>query len=409
MRVLFITHNHPALHPGGSEILAHDLFQAVKAEGVEAMFLACTNRVHREQKPGTAFQAIGRSGDEMLLWAGHFDHFHLSQVDLHGVVPELSQFLTAWRPDVVHFHHALLIGVEMVYLVRRLLPTARIVFTLHDYYAICANHGQMVKTADNALCRQASPDACGKCFPDIGPERFVLRRKHLQALFGLVDQFLAPSEFLRQRYVAWGLAPERIRVMSNGRPATLPAPHRKAERRGVFGYFGNLSPFKGVLVATEAMRRLEPYGLSLRIHGGTPFQSEEFKTRLAAAVETPGVHALGPYQADDIPALMAAVDWVVVPSIWWENAPLVIQEAFQHRRPVICSDIGGMAEMVTDGVDGLHFRAGDPVSLARVMSRAVSEPELWPRLVAGIPAVPTTADIAAAHLDLYGGKTRRAA
>ena len=51
---------------------------------------------------------------------------------------------------------------------------------------------------------------------------------------------------------------------------------------------------------------------------------------------------------------MAEVDWVVVPSIWWENAPLVIQEAFRHRRPVICGDIGGMAEMVRDGVDGLH-------------------------------------------------------
>ena len=61
----------------------------------------------------------------------------------------------------------------------------------------------------------------------------------------------------------------------------------------------------------------------------------------------------------DLPRLMAEVDWVVVPSLWWENSPLVIQEAFLHGRPVICSDIGGMAEKVTDGVNGLHFRAGD--------------------------------------------------
>ena len=56
---------------------------------------------------------------------------------------------------------------------------------------------------------------------------------------------------------------------------------------------------------------------------------------------------------------MAEIDWVVVPSIWWENSPLVIQEAFLHGRPVICSDIGGMAEKVRHGVDGLHFRVGD--------------------------------------------------
>lgn len=400
MRVLFIAHNHPSLHPGGSEILAHDLFRAVKAEGVEAMFLACTNGVHREQKPGTNFQAAGRSGDEMLLWAGHFDHFTLSQVDLHGVVPELSAFLRSWRPDVVHFHHALLIGVEMIFLVRRVLPEARIVFTLHDYYAICANHGQMVTAPDNSLCRAATPDACAKCFPDIGPERFVLRRKHLQAMYGLVDQFLAPSEFLRQRYIAWGLPAGRIAVMPNGRPAVAPAPHRAAGRRDAFGYFGNLSPFKGVLVAIAAMLQVEGH---LCIHGGTPFQSDAFKARLDAALaESLHVSRHGPYQAEDIPALMAEIDWVIVPSIWWENAPLVIQEAFQHRRPVICSDIGGMAEMVTDGVNGLHFRAGDAASLARALRRAADEPGLWQRLAEGIPAVPTTAEIARRHLAVYG-------
>jgi glycosyltransferase involved in cell wall biosynthesis len=407
MRVLFITHNHPSLHPGGSEILAHDLFQAVKAEGVEAMFLACTNAVHRQPKPGTNFQTVGRSGDEMLLWAGHFDAFNLSQIDLHGLVPELGAFLTSWRPDVVHFHHALLIGAETIYLVRRLLPEARIVFTLHDYYAICAHLGQMVTAGDNALCRAARPDACAKCFPDIGPERFTLRKKHLQTLYGLVDQFLSPSEFLRQRYIDWGLPAERIMVMHNGRPAVEPVPHREAERRDVFGYFGNLSPFKGVLVAAEAMARL---GVGeLRIHGGTPFQSEDFKGRLASAMETPNVTALGAYQAAEIPKLMAEVDWVIVPSIWWENAPLVIQEAFQHKRPVICSDIGGMAEMVADGVNGLHFRTGDPLSLARALRRAIDEPWLWRQLVEGIPAILTTTDIAARHLEVYRGQRRLAA
>ncbi len=415
LRVLFVTHNHPSLHPGGSEILAHDLFRDMKASGeVEAMFLACTNRVHREQKPGTTFQAIGRGGDEVLLWAGHFDHFHLSQIDLHGVVPELTAFLREFRPDVVHFHHALLIGVESLFLVRRVLPEARIVFTLHDYYAICANHGQMVTAGDRGLCRAASPDACGKCFPDIGPERFVLRRKHLQAMYGLVDHFVSPSEFLRDRYVEWGLDADRISVMANGRPAVAPAPHRASADRNVFGYFGNLSPFKGVMVAVDAMRQLTAAGakgMRLRIHGGTPFQSDEFKERLAAGLEAtaPEVSHHGGYTAQDIPALMAAVDWVVVPSVWWENAPLVIQEAFQHRRPVICSDIGGMAEMVDDGVSGLHFRAGDASSLAQVMRRAATEPCLWEQLVAGIPEVPGMTAVGERHRRLYRELMRRAA
>ena len=96
---------------------------------------------------------------------------------------------------------------------------------------------------------------------------------------------------------------------------------------------------------------------------------------------------VGRYQPEALPRLMAGVDWVVVPSIWWENSPLVIQEAFLHGRPVICSDIGGMAEKVTDGINGLHFSARDAVSLASTLRRAVTTPELWGSLRAGIPGV----------------------
>jgi glycosyltransferase involved in cell wall biosynthesis len=82
---------------------------------------------------------------------------------------------------------------------------------------------------------------------------------------------------------------------------------------------------------------------------------------------------------------MRQVDWVVVPSVWWENSPLVIQEAFAAGRPVVCSGIGGMAEKVPAGTAGLHFRAGDPGDLADVMRRAATEPGLWDRLRAGLP------------------------
>jgi hypothetical protein len=98
---------------------------------------------------------------------------------------------------------------------------------------------------------------------------------------------------------------------------------------------------------------------------------------------------------------MSAVSWVIVPSTWWENAPLVILEAFRHRRPVICSDIGGMAEMVEDGVSGLLFRAGDAADLARTMRRAASEPGLLEKLQSGLPEVPELHQAAAWHAELY--------
>ena len=408
-RILQIAHNHPSLHPGGTEIFAHGLFGALKAAGAPSMFLACTNQVHREQKPGTNLQTLGRSADEVILWAGHFDRFYQSQIDLHGVVPDLTNLLLSFRPDVVHVHHVLLLGAEMLFLIRRVLPRARIVYTLHDYYPICANDGQMVTTREHALCSRASPDACHRCFPEIGADKFVLREKHLKSLFSLVDRFVAPSRFLRDRYVAWGLPADRIEVLPNGQAEEAPAPHRPvpaAGRRDAFGFFGNLNPFKGVTVALDAARRLVEAGddaFTLAVHGGALYQTDGFRDQVAAALAaTQGrATARGAYRREEMASLMGGVDWVIVPSIWWENAPLVIQEAFRHRRPVICSGIGGMAEAVRDGVDGLHFRAGDAADLARVMTRAMTEPGLWERLAASAPAVPGIAEAADRYLALY--------
>src|SRR5207253_8575187 len=112
---------------------------------------------------------------------------------------------------------------------------------------------------------------------------------------------------------------------------------------------------------------------------------DEFRALLEATEDE--VTFVGRYEHSELPSLMERIDWVVVPSIWWENSPLVIQEAFLHGRPVICSDIGGMAEKVADGINGLHFSARDAVSLARTLRRAVTMPELWGSLRAGIPEV----------------------
>jgi glycosyltransferase involved in cell wall biosynthesis len=126
------------------------------------------------------------------------------------------------------------------------------------------------------------------------------------------------------------------------------------------------------------------HGANLRMQP-KDFQ-EEFSSLLGEATKE-NVTLVGRYAHAELPKLMANIDWVVVPSIWWENSPLVIQEAFQYGRPVICSDIGGMAEKVTDGVNGLHFRVNDPISLAQTICRAVSSPGLWQRLRSGIPDI----------------------
>lgn len=409
MRVLVICHNDPRLHPGGTEIVAHDMFlELARTEGVEAYFLACVDRVHRGRHPGTALQAMGRSAREFLLWTAGYDRFSHSQIDSHGVVPELSELLQTLRPDVVHLHHFLLFGLDLLALIRRLLPKTRIVLTLHDYSLICAQDGLML-TPDGALCHRATPDACARCFPKVSSNAFKMRETFIQAHLDLVDHLVAPSEFLRQRVVDWGAAAERITVVRNGRhlpPAVPPRALQAGERRNRFAVFGNIAPRKGQLLALAAARLLVEQGerdFSLTLFGAPLFQPDAFVASLQSAVENlAGIAVLtGEYRPDDTPQLMTAVDWVVVPSLWWENAPLVIDEASHHRRPVIVSDLGGMAESVSSDW-GMLFERGNTAALARAMRQAMAE-GTWEALHDHQPVARDAAALADGMMALYAG------
>jgi glycosyltransferase involved in cell wall biosynthesis len=109
----------------------------------------------------------------------------------------------------------------------------------------------------------------------------------------------------------------------------------------------------------------------------------------------------GSYHVDQLRSRMARVDWCIVPSIWWEIFGLVISEAWMFGRPVICSNVGGMAERVRDGIDGLHFQVGDARALAETMRRACTEDGLWDRLAGALPTPPTRAVMVAGYREVY--------
>ena len=244
MRVMFLLHAHPDLQAGGTEIFARDLFRNLRNRGVSGLLLAGTAAHQRSGSPGTPFQAIGNAADEVLAWTGGFDPFFLSQIDLHGLSYPLAELLREQRPDVVHIHHVLTLGVEIIGLIRRCLPETRIVMTLHDYYALCAHDGQMVKRS-GVLCHMAQPDACRACFPERSLTDFKLRDLHIGQALDLVDHFIAPSSFLRDRFIAAGIASERISIIPNGFPAVDPT-----RPEGIFVVTG--SPSLAISTASRA-------------------------------------------------------------------------------------------------------------------------------------------------------------
>lgn len=418
MKILHIAHNHPDYHAGGTEIVAYSLSEEMKSRPQSAaLFLGAALPHYRSANPGTPFVSDDRErGDPVIAGAGAgFDRLSLSQRDARGVVHPFRDLLETEKPDVVHFHHLLLLGMELLHVVRRALPHAAIIVTLHDFYLMCHNDGLMIRTETERLCDQSTPARCAACFPKIGLTNFRLRELFIKHALSQVDAFVAPSLFLLERFAAWGLERSRLTHIPNGYPTTGsetdsaevgPESAAAEEKPVVFGFFGHLNHAKGVVVVLEAMRLLRAAGIRgavLRLHGSDAYASEATRTRISELSGQLGdaVACLGPYERDDLPALMADVDWVVMPSIWWENDPLVLNEAFLNERPVICSGIGGMKEKVRDGVDGLHARPNDPRSWAGAMRRALEEPGLGARLSGNRPSVPTISDCADQYFSVY--------
>jgi glycosyltransferase involved in cell wall biosynthesis len=414
LRVLYVAHNHPTLHPGGAEAYALELYEAMReTPGVQPILLArIGSNVARRRlaHPGTPFSSVNGDPNQHFVFTEteHFDFFTLTSRDKSLYSRHLTDFLLAQRPDVVHVQHTHFIGLDLLSQIRRVLPDVPIVYTLHEFLPICHRDGQMLRTFSSELCGEASPRRCNECFPEISPQSFFLRERFVKGHFEAVDRFIAPSAQLMERYLAWGVDPDRIEVEEYGRiaPAGRACDPVAEDPPANIGFFGQLSYFKGAKVMLEAMSMLGPDSdAHLWLHGANlDLQTQEFQEEFAAMREALGsrVTFRGPYAHSELPKLMADLHWVVVPSIWWENSPLVIQEAFFHRRPVICSDVGGMAEKVADGVDGIHFRAGDTHSLARAFERATASPKLWRSLRGGI-AEPYAMDVHVRRLlDGYG-------
>ena len=399
LRVLFLVHNHPSFHPGGAEIYALHLHRAMQRSGrFECLLVAAATGRHFPHHMNRAFFRVREEEPSELVWSvTHFDDFYFTSHDKTNYTQDLRSLLKSFQPDVVHVQHTLQLGLEVLTEIRRSCPSTPIVYTLHEFLLLCYSRGIMLRNGTDERCSEASPWRCHHCFPERTAEEFVLRERFIKTSLASVDLFLAPSLYLLRTYVDWGIDPQRIRFHDYGR-VLPPDPRTESVDTRRFAFIGQTMRHKGILVLLQAMKILIDRGhtdITLFIDGANmDFDGDEYVTKVRQKLEECDGQVLlrGPYTQTELPGRLRDAAWVVVPSIWWENSPLVIQEAFMHKRPVICSDIGGMAEKVRDRVDGLHFRAGDPVHLADILAEAAGNDDLWHQLQYGIPDISSLPD-----------------
>lgn len=403
--IAVIAHAHPDYSKGGSEIAAYNLFRALRASGYDAIYITVT-------LPAARRIAWNEAPDEHYVFVEPDEYdwfFHLGNP---RTAARIERILKNCGVDTVFAHHFMHVGINTLATLQR--RGFAVFLTLHEFLSICHNHGQMVTHPLHTLCPRASTVACLNCFPAVDPSRLRMREWHFRTVLSELAGLISPSRFLRQRFVEWGIAPDHIAVIENGldpaRLAALDGPARQrdtflAEDTVVVGYFGQINPFKGVDLLLAAAERLEAAPrkgarIVLRVHGNVVGLPDEFQRRLDE-VQASGAHFqyVGPYANERVIDLMSACDYVVMPSRWWENSPVVIQEAYAAGRPVIVGDIGGMAEKVPHMESGLQFSHGSLASFLSMLDKAC-DPALYAQLCRGIPTPLASSAMADAYREL---------
>jgi len=257
-------------------------------------------------------------------------------------------------PDVVHTH--LIDGFSATIWRRAWQAGIPIVHTAHDYHLLCPR--AFLLTRDWRICRQPAL-ACR-----------AYRAWHLRTC-GDVDHFVSPSRFLLELHVRAGLAVRRTSVIFNGIPLPDNAETVRRERERRRGrrrvlMLTRLTVEKGVRVAVRAVATLpRTCDFELVIAGRGPLETEVRQ----AAENDPRIHFVGYVTGEAKAALLASADYLLIPSLWYENAPVSVIEAAAYGLGVICSRIGGLPELVREGRTGLLFEPGDAGDLAAILQR----------------------------------------
>jgi glycosyltransferase involved in cell wall biosynthesis len=406
-RVAIFSHGHPFYSKGGGEIVAFNSFRAMRTAGIDAHLFCAVNCA---LKPDLAIFAPGEHliefNEHEYLFPGRALDLFLCAHNDRTFFPALIRQLINQKIEIFHFHHFWSVGTDLIIQLMACFPSAKFVLTLHELLAICLRDGQMVRTKTNNLCMRQSDIECHMCFPQFDKDQFRARGIFMREFLRRFDLLISPSYFLAQRFANWDLDKD-IYVLENGySPPTIPQQNDVEDEPLTkrFAFFGQPTPFKGMDIFISAASQIARNDVSFAIYGCDRMKFiEQFGSQWDLIIDKVGARLqfLGQYDPQNVFELMQDNGWIVVPSIWWENSPLVIQEAFLAGRPPIVANIGGMLEKVEDGVNGLHFTARNSAALADVLRKAAGNVDLWRHLCFGRNPPPPMDEMTGALIELY--------
>ena len=442
MKILLVVHLFLPDYFSGTEILTLHTALELKSRGHEVQVFTGF--------PATVALSDAQRFDRYVhegIPVTRFKHAHTAmggqhnvaeqEYDNHLAAQQFTALLDEFQPDLVHFFHLMRVSASVVAVCRqRGLPT---VLTPTDFWFVCPT--SQLRLPDGSMC--PGPDVLGaNCVRHLaslkmrGLAASVLNRlptpllsgvvrlasqtplRHRQA-FNLVaalsqrqtflkvqlnsiDRVLVPTRAMQHVLQQHGLDPAHVRFCSYGvrvpqQPVREPSASG-ALRLGVIG----IGEHKGAHVVIEAMRKLPDANLVFKIYG-RPSDFPDYARRLETlASGDRRVQFCGSFPNEQIGLILSQLDILLVPSLWFENAPLVIYSAQAAGVPVVASDVTGVAELITDGDNGRLFPPGDVDRLAEIIAALAQDRDQIDRYSERARMPKTIASYADELLAVYG-------
>jgi len=297
-----------------------------------------------------------------------FFNINYSYASRQWMVDEIKKH----APDVVHVHNFFPLLTPSIYdaCLDKNIP---VIQTLHNYRTMCPGALLMRDGKVCELCVKGSAyqSVLHGCYRNSVVGTFAVARMvenhRREGTWNIkVNRFIALTEFARNKFIEAGFPEEKIRVKPNFSDNPCPSNDDECFKRNGALFVGRLSEEKGLATLIDAWHDLD---IPLKVAGIGPLESELTHLKNSTVI------ALGRLDQDSVQKEMRKAAFLVMPSKWYEGFPMVLVEAFSQGLPVVASRLGGMAEIVEDGITGLHFEAGNGKDLAEKVQWMYDHPE----------------------------------
>jgi glycosyltransferase involved in cell wall biosynthesis len=430
LRILLITHFLPPSHTAGTEQYTLGLGKALLSKGYDVHILCAEDwNTGRKYWNGVTDELY----EGLVVHRVHLNWTKANNPNrvLYDSLPVekwLDNFFATNKFDIVHVTSTYSLGVGVLRSAKR--AKIPLLLTLMDYWFLCPSL-QLLR-GDSTLCDgRTTIWQCQSCLmtgsnlfqrlnkgsiPDSvnaqiwgtlakvtqitqkrGFRGLLLdmgeRKKVMVDTFNLPDLVISPSKVVQDMFLKNMQRPVELIPYGHDLSWLEEYSGKLRSKQIRFGYLGQIQKVKGVHLIVDAFNKAD-LGDSARLDIWGDYTSNTSYTNEMNCVidKNPSIFLRGRYERKLLAKIMSEIDVLVVPSIWYENAPLVIQEAFATKTPVIATNLGGMSEAVFHETNGLLFSRGDVDNLSSQMKRIVNELGLLEQLVRGIPAVKSFED-----------------